>query len=511
MREFKTTLFLVVFCLALYGGLAIFDDHEQADLEGPQRLVLLQPEELMEIEVTRPNEAGETESYVLRKRPLRKGEAAAEGLGEGWMVQRGTSAYLADPQNIVQILKKLATFEVRRTLDSGKEKLAEFGLDKPWSRITWKAPGATNAAMRKGILEIGGRSPVGSLRYARLGEKLPFYAAESWRVDLFSKEPAFFRNRTVLHDLDEADLESIRIIRFGEEESFKLARRGEEGWDVEAASIFPADPAQVARTLANLKSLRALQFLSPDSSKLQEYGLASPRLMVKLAFRNGLTTDLKVGNVDPDRAQRIRVMAAGSPQPVTVEGDLLRRLFEGKDVYRIRAILKEPLHEVERFQLRFEGESFSFANLGGPWKLEEAPEADVDRLVRVTLTELTLLSADRFVEDTKDPASFGLFDAPYRITLPGPPEFQIRFSAGAQEKGYFLFLDRDPTVYRASSKLHYQKLGELARKAQELTREARKARAASEQEASEQEAGGEPAPPAPGASPGPGPAPETGG
>jgi hypothetical protein len=471
VKEFRNTILLVLVCLGLYTYLAIYEDSDQLDPDGPQRLLQLDQRDLVEIQVTRRSD-GKEESYrLLLKETPQTSTPDHRALGEDWTLEAGGKSFRVDSSNMEILLKRLVEFEIKRTVQTEGKDLASFGLASPKVTLRWRAPGARNPKQRSGMIQIGGRSPVGSLRFTRVGKDSPVYASESWKVDALGKEAAHYRERRLFPDFDETKLQSVTIEYADKAKPRHFQLTPEDRWEVTSPSQFITAPEEFVRLVVDLKGLRAQRFLLPAPPEEDRYGFSKPSLRVTMRWSEGPPQIFEVGKTSPDRTGRAFVRIPGQ-DPVVVDEDLLKRLSSPLNSFRVKAILKEKLQGIERFTLKTRKDSYAFAKLGGPWKFLPVPEADVNDAVKVFLEELSLLNVDLFIEKSLDPGSFHLVIPPFRLVVPGSKGFEVLLSAGRTEQGHFLrFADSD-TIYQATSKLYFRKLEQLVKRAAELTKRA---------------------------------------
>lgn len=464
MREFRNTALLLFLGLLVYGYMAVYEDGDLPSRDGPRQLVAFPQRELREVTVTRRTHAGEDETFTLRRTSTGAGAARGEdAAAEGWSVTRGAITYGADPKAVDTLLRTLSNLEVKRTVELAPTDLARFGLEKPTATVSWKAPGLEDqdASFRQGVLEIGDRSPVGSLLFVRLGKAGPVFASESWKLNVLMKEAAHFRDRRLFDELEEEQISSIRIRVAATGETRRFVQEPPGVWRIRDPLDLLADADEVRKLLADLNALRARDFLASGPEDLTRYGLDRPTLRVDVAYSSGVTRELMVGEHDLDRANRVRVLVDQSVQPVSVDADLLKRLTQPLDAFREPVVLRGRLDDAERVVVHAGTRAFAFAKLGGPWKLSEHPEADLDSLVRPFLDELGLARAGGFMDQPGDLAAYGLADPAFMVEVPGEAPLRVRLSQGAAQAGHFMLIEGAPTVYRMQSGAFYQRTRKL--------------------------------------------------
>jgi hypothetical protein len=157
--------------------------------------------------------------------------------------------------------------------------LQKFGLDKPAAR--WVLTLDDKNALD---LTLGANEPAGSRRYARLAGNDTVFLLEA---DVARQALTEYRPRTVLKNIDPAQIESVR---FGYREgAFTLVRDGSD-WKVEGQPDFRLDNMAVSDALAPLRDLKLERYVRDDKAALKLYGLDPAELVLEITTRDGKQT-----------------------------------------------------------------------------------------------------------------------------------------------------------------------------------------------------------------------------
>lgn len=456
MNELKKTGVIFLFAVALYTYLAAYEDHDLDDLDGPQRLVKAAAVEITEVHVELTPEEGDAVRFTLQ----RAGEAEPAAPAAGWKLVHDGQTHDADATGLQHLLHRVGSFDVKRVADDGSGDPVSYGLAKPAGKVSWKAPEAEEAAHRAGTLILGGRSPVGALRFVQREGDPRVYAADSWKVALLSKVPEHYRDKRVLPPLALANLARLEV-RVAEESAPRILEAGDEGaWRASSPASFALDRPAMTDLVADLDALRAREFLGADTPENRAaYALAEPSITASLATTSGDTYTLELGERDPERNHRIRIFSSRLEAVVTVDADLLRRLSEPLEELREKFFLRGRLDDVQRLVVTVDGRTEEFARISGPWKSLTDPTDDHGEMVGAALDALGTLRARGWKDQPGDLSAFGLADPPVTVQVFGKSgELTLTASAEGTETGPWVKLGDGPTVYRTQGKAFLEKL-----------------------------------------------------
>ncbi len=189
--------------------------------------------------------------------------------------------------------------------------LGPFGLDAPEVRVTV----ATNR--RTVNVLVGSAAPVGSARYAKLGETDPVYTLGSTEASALQKTLEDLRQREVFPvAIDKVT--GLRIVKAGGAE-LRLEKESEDRWRMIAPFEDEADRWRVSDLIWDLTALEAREFVDDDGKDLSRWGLDRPRLRADAASDDrAAPLQLFVGAPGPE-GKGFYVRTSGSPSVYLVE------------------------------------------------------------------------------------------------------------------------------------------------------------------------------------------------
>lgn len=413
MSEFRNTALILVVFAALYGYIAIYESDEKDDLDKPARITRLEKSDIDWVSLETPAGTVTLERTAPEGKSL--GKAAEEKPAEGFKLRIGDKAFEADPGPVETLLGRLASVEVQRTVELEAKDPATYELDKPSAKVRWKAPRAKDP-FKEGSLEVGGKSPVGPLKYLRLGGAGAVYAANSWDLDILSKDATHFREKRILR-VETDKIASVEVTRktTGGAELRRFEKQG-DAWRITKPASYPADASEVRMLLSDLTALRSQAFLSEEASAVATYGLADPETQVELAAADGATWVLKVGARDPEKPTWSRAQV-GTAQPAAVEQDLLRRLTAPLNDFREKKVFAAAAEGATAMMITSGTTTFALEKAGEKWRLTSHAGLDATTAAGDLLDELEGVRASGFIDTAPKPEDTGLATPAYAITL----------------------------------------------------------------------------------------------
>jgi hypothetical protein len=273
----------------------------------------------------------------------RHGEAAASSFtltrsGPGWELTGPFTAPVphaaAEP-----LVASLGTLSAERYQSLGATNPAEFGFDKPLLSMkvsyTEMKPGAPEAVPVTHAVQIGGTTPDGAGRYARLDvPNAPVFVVPAGFVAAAQTSPLELPDKTLLA-LDPGRLASVRVAAGKPEEAFALVKDAAGKWAAEGAT-FGIDPARIAELSAAAARPRVARLAAyGDAIKWPDFGLDKPdsRVTVTTAGEKPETHTIALGNPDPSGARFARIddAPAVAVVPAAVAETLTRKRFDYAD------------------------------------------------------------------------------------------------------------------------------------------------------------------------------------
>lgn len=394
-------------------------EREEAE-EAAKRVVAVDAESVVAVEVPL-EEGGEA-------RLVRDADAA-----ESWRLEKPL-AYPADAGVVSGILSALSELDSEATIDDPPEDLGPFGL----------AEGAQTVRIfvREGdpiVLELGGKAPIGALRYLRLGGESRIFTVEDWRLTTLRPRLTSLRDKRVT-EREPADVTGVRIFDHATLLAHLVASGGEspEGdpagrsWRIIEPIEDAADGRQVQRMLEDLHFMRAIDFVD-EPGDLSAYGLHRPEVVIELQAGEAWEP-IEFGR----RGEKVYVRTARHPSLFQVSeralADVPRTLF----AYREKQVLEIDEDRASRIELEFPREDevrYAFRREENEWKAEE-PEVEIGSLrIEDILYAIRDLEATGLEERSVELATLGL----------DPPGVRVRvLDTEGEELGWVAL--GDPTV-----------------------------------------------------------------
>lgn len=398
--RFRSTLLLALVFFAL-GAYLYFVEFERAAEETKKKtLFSFKPEEVTKVELTYPDR-----QIIVQKE---------DG---SWRLTAPVEA-AADKVAVDNLVRAVANCEVKKSLEDVPENLAPFGLDTPKVTVTLTLGDHALPAIR-----VGKTSPVGYSTYIQRADESKIYLTGSAFQSGMEKQVKDLRDKSILHIASE-DVRRVTL----ERPDSKLALRKTDGaWRIEEPAEYPADGTAVQNFLSSLGSLRAKDFPSESADDLDKYGLATPRLTIRLASgKDEAETAVLFGNTN-EKEKSVYVKVGSRPTIFAVGdwsyGNVDKHVADFRDK-TILAFKPEEATEIE--VARSDGGSFVLQRKDDEWTLadsEPPPSADqVNRFVN----DLKQLKGYEIADDNPtDLSKYGLASPTLTITVRGKDDSTI--------------------------------------------------------------------------------------
>lgn len=280
----------------------------------------------------------------------------------------------ADEGEVRALLRALTLGRVKRVVDEEAANLAPFGLDKPSAVLT------VTAGTRRERLVLGDSGPITATLYAMRDSDRTVLLTDLAPKDFYNKTLRTFRQKEVLA-FDRDQVERIRLTYPPTEFVLYRTRHGkEEAWQLRYPIEAPADAIAIKTLLFKLEALEAIGFVDPgpEHERLVKT-LREPSATITLHVRG---RDLGVSLFQPDPGSGQAFARAGDDGPLyrinpfTVT-ELTKDLFALRDK-RLLGIEPDDLAILE---VRTRSQHYVLVNQSGTWRLEDQPEAPLDRQV----------------------------------------------------------------------------------------------------------------------------------
>ena len=375
---------------------------------------------------------------------------------EKWRFEKpGTEE--AETKQVEEVLDKLAGLQARDKEVLDGIDLKTVGLDKPHATIKLTLEeGDKDAKKEKRVIvfQVGVKDKEADKLYVRV-EGWPRVNQVSADLKKLVDRPALaYRNRRIL-DLASADLDKIEIERAGEK--FAFAKK-DGTWSLTApvsAEIESAKVKSLADDLAKLEGAELIEDHAKPEALEKTYGLAKPKLTVKLHTKAGAKT-LTFGKA---REGKSEFYARVDDGPVfTLKKDLHDDLDRSSLTYRSKQLWKLEPDAITQITIQTGDAPYDLKRQGKGWKLGGKIDADIGGFeIDELADDLAQLKAERYeTHQAKDPKTYG-FDKPaLKITISlkeGKPRvLEIGKRVEAGEPSYFAKLEGSDAVFVLSEK-----------------------------------------------------------
>jgi hypothetical protein len=333
-----------------------------------------------------------------------------------WAITRPVSLP-ADGDLMSEFLDKLSTVRVKDFVAESPRSLAPYGLDRPF-RIVIQT-GKEGERATKSLL-LGNTDDTKKGIYAlRPGEtSVLLLPEEVWKA--VPKNVAVLRDKTVI-DIDRDKLARLDI---ESPRGHVTVTREKDRWQVVTPEPAAADQVEVGAVVSRLRDLRALAFLSEDSSGIAQY-LAQPEVKVTLTDQAGQSRTLLLAPSPEKRAGEAAAYAAVTDKGpvVLVDAKALTGIGRSPLELRDRTLVSglEP-RDVSRVRVKSGGQTTVLERRGdGDWRVLEPSKGPAkSRRVDDLLFALRGLKWTEMVAPTGgEPAQYGLDSPALEVTLYG--------------------------------------------------------------------------------------------
>jgi hypothetical protein len=356
--------------------------------------------------------------------------------GSDWTFQ-APAAFDADDEAVKTWLEGfLEKANVSRKVEGKPQGLDQYGLDKPAVEVVLTRRGGETRT-----LQVGKEYPVpgvtGAGYYARESrDGRLFLLASTQATDLRDKKSDDLREKDLLALKDTKDVRKVVLQRPAG--AVELERRGEK-WELVQPFRAPAENIQDT-FLADLKNAAAESFVENNAADLAKYGLAAPRLTVRVTDGKG-QHGLLFGKEGKDG--KVYASREGGKEVVLVTKSTFDNLNKTAGDLREKRLVTLDREKITNLELQNAHGSVKLRKVGeNQWEFADAPDpkqrkAKGDR-IQTILTDLTG-TARKFVEEApKDLVKYGLDPAPIRVIVNDGSGTSQVYQLGKKSKdGYF--------------------------------------------------------------------------
>ncbi|MEK6680888.1 MAG: DUF4340 domain-containing protein [Nitrospirota bacterium] len=263
MSFFKKTIFWIIILAAIGGAFLVFTKEEE------------------KIEIRR-----EEEKSLLRFEPedissfaIKRGDIIIECQdgSNGWHITKPVKAD-GDKDAFDRFFRMVvkAKFDGVLFEEHQKEKLAEFGLEKPYLEIEFKLKNNKKPV----TLYFGDRGPTQNIAFAMVSDDKRFFRLHSDIRAEADKDAYALRDKTILL-IDPIKARGVAIIR--PEGKIVMEQPIQGRWDfTEPEGSGIVNVAKLMELLYKVKSSKAKAFIEEDPKDLKKYGLDNPKIKLNV-------------------------------------------------------------------------------------------------------------------------------------------------------------------------------------------------------------------------------------
>lgn len=368
-----------------------------------------------------------------------------------WRIEAPIGAR-ADADEVAGLLSTITFLEVTSRLGKPEEGLDSYGLADPAVEVTL-GPGAGRPPISFGV---GGKTPVGSAYYARIGDSPEVVAISASAGKLLDVTGESLRYRKIV------GVDSWAVTRFGIDThggTLGFAKQGSD-WRIEQPVRFPADRGKVSSLLYDLTSLKADGF-DPPGTDPASVGLDEPAATLTV---KGEGEPVVVTFGRPDAEGVVRARRNDMEEIFKVGRGVLDKLPSSVEEYRdarVAPVNKWEISEIKAVTPEGEKHLFKDAEANWRWNSLEGPALDAS-------------SVDPLLEAIESARATGYIDgAGAQEEIGGAPTLRLEIKAGdgapievrmgREDGGKVLFASSAASTLYEVEKSAADKLVEVAR------------------------------------------------
>lgn len=346
---------------------------------------------------------------VTKLRIERSGEepVVIEKRGENWFITEPFRG-MANADEVGRMVREIAELNPRTRRENVDLTKSEFGLEEPDLVATITYDGDRTASVT-----LGGETPAGAERYARVSADDNLYVVSATLRTTLWKNPAELREKRLVK-IEPDDVQRVTLQHGGERiVAVRTPESRTHGWTLSAPLATGADEWNVKQLINSINDLRAQDFLPEDEAEAVAEGFEKPQAIARLEFANGESITVTFGGTEmrevgtPVEEQEI-VYARTSERDETllVKADALDRVQKTTFNLRDKSVVSFDRNAATRIRVeRTEGFSFTVGGRPDGWQVERpksvpARQGAIDDI----LWNLEDLSALEFVAEEADTA-----------------------------------------------------------------------------------------------------------
>jgi hypothetical protein len=408
---------------------------------------------------------------TLDKAKVKELTLAGAGKEEVKLVKDGTSWRLtapqaapADGQESESLLSSLEGLEIDEVVTETPNKLSEFGLDPPHTRVAVAQQGAPAQEVL-----FGNKTPDEGSVYAKQPSRPRVFTVPSYSAAVFDKKPFDFRDRDLLH-LQRDAVRKLEVA--GPEGTYALARDDRGEWGFTAPLVTRAGRWSVDGLLGNLETLRMESVAAEDATDLKPFGLDKPARVVRLGLADGNAKSLEIGAAAGDKKHYAR--AGGRGLVAVIPDALVDTLAKSKDELRAKRLLEVSSFDVDGFNVESGGAKKAYGRTSSKdkdgadtskWKRTQPDGKEIDTTkVQDALFLVGGVEVQEFVDQAAGAEAYGLDHPALKVSIREKDKPETSFEVGEKGGAYFARRAGDQAVL----KLDPAKAADLVKKFNEL-------------------------------------------
>jgi hypothetical protein len=332
-----------------------------------------------------------------------------------------------DPDKLKAFLAGFSDLWAEKFVDKKGRDLDEFGLRTPEYALAVSRPngptvtlliGKVSDRKSKMVMKTPPPNPFGQptpkmpsevteeYRYAKLPGNEQIFEIKAEKLRDIAPEAEALRDPQLAH-FKPADVTRLEM-RHGDQDLVLVKRKDndQEKWRFKKPGQEDAETKQVEEVLDKLAALRAGGKDLLDTQDLKSVGLEKPQGEIKITLEEGKDDKKKtreityqLGTKEKEK-DKLYVRVDGWPRVNQLDGELLKLVQRPALAYRNRRVLDIAAADLNKIEIRRDGEDFTFEKKDGTWKLAAPAMADVEAgKVNLLANELAKLEGVEFVGD----------------------------------------------------------------------------------------------------------------